>query len=475
MNMESAILPEFSRNTASEKLDIFKESNPINCQIESRIQETLYPLSSVDRAQSFIDFYASKHPTLFTDLSTLSIYMECRLVRQTDEAIDFKTETDVVIPKSFLKDAMFSQIDVYLNECLVTPGEKGSFDIQAAIKTILIDGFSTMNTSNRFDRILYDFDKLIKPEVDLRAVNTEAAAVPAVEAKWKVNEENRPFLQESHELVKGSKIFCVSGNILPPGLEDLKYLPNNISIRVRLHRSNPNYYLFQYNAPANNVCNHYLQIRQIYLYLDRLRLFQAPMISLERALLTNTATMGFRYIKPYTAIIPQNTTHFRQERIITEYIPHSLTVVLMKASTYMGHLNESQHVFAPHGLSSIKLLTEPGLELGKTSYDLYFQNDADLEKNWEAYTSLLKQMGKSKQSERLTLERFKTNACIFCFTLVPENPHQIPYSFPLRRGSTGLELTFSAATQHTLVALMFTTERNYLRIHGAEREISLLI
>ena len=445
----------------------YHEKTPVCSELKWDTTQRYFPVAVIDTKSNFIDFAVPKSPSLYMDLSSLEVVLEGRFLRNDGQEITDRVEEDVIFPKSHFLRALFKQIEIYLNEVPIAQLSDSHHSIQDAVMHCLKDGYKEQDSSLSYERILYDLDN----DGPSETLHLKEAEEDEEERKYALDRKKcSARVMQRYELSKGSNTFAARGKILPYGMRHLRYIPNNVNLRVRLVRSAPEYYIRQWKPNTSGQANHYFNIQSCELRLDWYSLYQAPLLGLERALLRSPAILPFTYLKEHVQILPANTQEYRIEKLHTPFIPENIIAVCMKLSTLDGNLKSDQHSFDHCNISELELLVDRDVRPG----NCVFKNDfSDKDSLHESFATIARNVGSCPARSEFTPERFSKNRAVWLFRLTPKNVSDVPYTFPLVAGTVGMRVKFSQALSETHVLLIFTTERASLKIEGSERSVTV--
>jgi hypothetical protein len=253
---------------------------------------------------------------------------------------------------------------------------------------------------------------------------------------------------------------------------ELRYLPSKIETRIRLTKNQPSYYLFEAES-TDGKARHRFNIEDIYLEAEHVALFETVAKSFELSLSNRPAMIPYLNVEEHPVLVAPNTKVFRQDRIISSIpFPELIYCVLLRTSSLLGHAKQESTAFHHYGLTQLELLVDQDLF---DSNSLLINCDFDSDEGCaEAYSNLQREIEGTPASKYLTLNRFRKNASVFLFRLIPERKQNAQFTFPQVIGTLGIKATFKNPTTEQLTILMYTVRKNYIQIIGPERLVSVV-
>jgi hypothetical protein len=461
-------VPDASVAVSNEMLNFFQRRIRFNPEIEQRIPESSYPKSGLQTNSNFLEWYIEPSSSFFTDLSSFQLICSIRILNGDGTAIDGKS-SNVVVPTSFLFHALFSKIELYLNEENITPAIFHHSVLQA-IKHAVHDGFKCSESSCYFSHIHHNPDAITDKytEESFKTVNKGTDAAP----KWELDmEDEDEEMQLRYKTFGRSQLVTMQGNILPISIQDLPFLPTGVSIRLRLIKSPPSFFLLCKNGNAGNN-NFICQFEDAYVTYDRLRLHPQTLMGLERCFLTSSAEVPFRSYTENMMILPAGGIDFRMDKILVRFLPEIVMCVLVPTEALHGSWTRDPFCFKGHGLKSIQLDVSRGIFADPFIIHTDFNTDNGTR---QAYHQLIKNIDEGSPAyHEMTLKRFKNSLAIFYFRLTPTLKNQ-EFSAPLQQATLGLTIKFHDALPESLTLLIYSLERNVLLFEqGSDRRIKVI-
>ena len=164
---------------------------PTQIEMNKGFGESVDPVASVQTSDT-IEFLCAANPDVYTDLANSYLHVKTKITKANGVDLDADEQVD---PVNLWMHALFSEVDVFLNNKLVTPSST-AYPYRAYIETIL--NFSKGTKSSQLTSALFYKDKAgkmdsVNPVANADAVNTG--------------------LKERYNLSKESKMVSMEGKI----------------------------------------------------------------------------------------------------------------------------------------------------------------------------------------------------------------------------------------------------------------------
>ena len=201
---------------------------PTQIEMNKGFWESVDPVASVQTSDT-IEFLCAANPDVYTDLANSYLHVKAKIVKANGADLDADEQ---VGPVNLWMHALFSQVDVFLNNKLVTPSST-AYPYRAYIETIL--NFSKDTKSSQLTSALFYKDKAgkmdsVNPLANADAVNTG--------------------LKERYNLSKESKMVSMEGKIHSDLFAQERYILGGVPIKLKLVRTSPAFSLVSSADPA---------------------------------------------------------------------------------------------------------------------------------------------------------------------------------------------------------------------------------
>ena len=455
----------YARAVNLPKLDYFNDKVPFCNQIKNKFSHKFYSQTAVAVSNEHLEFVIPKSLGLYSDLSSLKLVVRGRILNNNGAALNIANREDVCLPKSHFLRALWSHVQVYLNETpILFP--HCHYSIHDAIHRALNSGYELQDSAEFFERLYFD-PQNATTDVHLVTVETVEGEGENAKRTYALDDNSPPQLKRAYQDTKDSKMITVIGNILPPSLRDIKLLPNEVCMKILLRKNCPEFYLFE-TTGQGGTANHRFEISEAYVELDQYQLREAIASSINTMLRTTPAYFPYRLDAEYPMFVLQGSTEIKEEKLYLDILPERVTIAVMKLSAYNGHSSQDPHVFYNHGVKTVDLIVDKDSYYGHNSIRTNFNSREGVA---EAYYQLIDKIPLPAKKE-MTVERFRNSASLFVFDLVPGATGKVDY--PMEHGTLGLHIRFENGVPEPLVVLMLTSRRQVLAIKGSDRHVECL-
>jgi len=417
---------------AKSELDLFSVP-PTQTMIESGGVIEYNPISSLADGTP-IEFIIGGSGQDYLDLSNTQLLVRAKITRVDGTNI---ANTHNVGPTNLWLHSLFSEVDMKLNDTLVT-STNNTYAYRAYIETLLTYG-PEAKQSQLTSELYYKDVAGAMNELDLQAN-------PVL---------NTGLLQRrNHGSV--SAVVDMLGAIHCDLFFQNKYLPNDVSVRIRLVRSKDAFCLMSDDAAHG----YRVKIVECKLLVRKAKLNPAVFVAHAKAFELGNAKYPLRRVVCKTFTVPRGNLDFAQENLFSGQLPTRLVVGLVSNSAFNGAYDENPFNFQHYNLSQMKVYLDGQSQYVKPIETNYAQNQFV-----SAYLSLFSGTGKLNKDEGTDISRseYPRGYCLYAFDLTPdlaENDH-----FNLQKdGSLRLDLKFGAALPVTINVICYGEFENCLEI-----------
>lgn len=397
-------------------------------------------ISNISSTDTPIEIVVSGAGAEYIDLKKCKLYVKARILKADGSILDENEKTGII---NLPLQSMFSQMDVYLNNKLVSLNTN-NYPWKAYIKTILFSGRDEL-LSQKQSQLFF------KEDGDLADSNA-------------YNGGNSGLVQR-YAFTKRSALFELEGNLMEDIFDLDKYLINGVDIYIKLFRSNASFTIMSdESTPAYK-----LELLDVVYKVAKVRVDPGVLINHSKQI----ESTPVKYILPRNEVkmntIPKGSTEFYWDNIFPQAVPDRIIVGVLSLKAVNGDYTANPFNFANYSATDIGIYVNgesvPGRPL-KLNYD-----DGSY---ISAYVRLFEPCGKWNKDTGLYIDRedFKNGYAFYVFSVDPCGFGE-EYINLIRRGNTRLELKFKSATTEALNALVFSTYSALLEI-SKTREINYI-
>ena len=430
------------------EMDLFT-APPINADMERGVFVNHFPIATLAPGAP-IEFSVPASPEDYLDLgrTTLQLTMAVRKADGTALRND-----QLLVPVQLLLHSMFQQVDVKLNDRLVTPS-LNTYPYKAYLETLLSHGADTKNS------YLSNEGWFGGPGEGPDQSNPyDDDATAGVKARGRLILSGRDFQLEGRPHVD---IF-----------QQERYLLPGVNMHLKFQPTRPAFHLFyDHDARAGGAAQGHFTtvIRRATLRVRRVRC--NPGLSLEHA---KRLESGLNALYPLrrgvvtTFTVAQGGQSFVKENLIQGQLPRRAFVCMVSNAAFNGANNTNPYAFSHYDLNFLSA------SVGTETYPSQpFKPNFQTDQYAHVYTDLMRTIG-SLNSNRgcgISYEDFKAGGHVifgFDFTAdMAEGPHRDRIKY----GSLRLEGHFAAALANAVNVIVYAEYDNVLQIDRARNVVA---
>ena len=303
-------------------LDLFALP-PTQTAVQDGLWVEYHPLATL-AAGAPIEFAVSGATADYIDLSNTYLYVKAKVLRQdgTNPAADA-----VFAPVNYWIHSLFSQVDVSLNNILVTPSEN-TYPYRAYIESTLNYGREAKTT--HLTSALYYQDTANH----LESLN-EA--------------ENDGFRARAAHAAAGREVDMI-GRLHCDIFHQERYLLNGVDVKIRLIPSKSTF-----NLMAAADANFKSIITHASMFVRKVRLNPAVTLSHAKALERGTVKYPLKRVVVKTFSIPTGNVGAVQDNLFLSQTPNRLVIGLVDSAAFNGENARNPFNFQTFGLSFLSL------------------------------------------------------------------------------------------------------------------------
>ena len=294
---------------AKSELDLFSVP-PTQVEMEKGFWEDIDPITSI-AASDTIEFLCAANSGVYTDLASSYLHVKAKITAADGANLDADVQ---VGPVNLWLHALFSQVEVFLNNKLVTPSST-AYPYRAYIETIL--NFSKDAKDSHLTSALFYKDKAGKMD----SVNPLAEAA-------NVN----TGLKERHAHTRQSRSVAMEGRIHSDLFAQDRYILGAVPIKLKLVRTRDPFCLL---SSAENP-NFKVVIEECVFRARRVTVAPSVMMSHNQALQQTTAKYPINRIDCKVVSVPRGNMSGNQPNIFQGILPNRIVIGMVDADAFNG-------------------------------------------------------------------------------------------------------------------------------------------
>lgn len=417
---------------AKSELDIFAIP-PTQTSIESGCFVEYNPISSLADGTP-IEFVVNGSGQDYLDLANTQVYVRAEIVRANNGAID---NTHHVGPVNLLLHSLFSEVDVKLNDTLVS-STNNTYAYRAYLETLL--SFGPAAKQSQLTAALYYKD---------------TAAHMDERNPHDVNGLNLG-LKKRHSFFEDGGVVDLIGGLHSDMFFQERYLPSDVGLRVRFVRNKDAFCLMSSAAAPNFK----IKIHDCKLFVRKVKLSPSIFVAHAKALEVGNAKYPIRRVICKTYTVPTGNLDYSQENLFTGQLPTRLVITCVDNDAFNGSYEKNPFNFKHYNLSQLKLYLD-----GQQQHIKPLEPNFAAKQHIGAYMSLFAGTGKLFKDEGNFLERddFGAGYAIYAFDLTPDLAESDHFNLA-KDGSVRVDLKFANPLPNTINVIAYAEFENVIEI-----------
>ena len=408
-------------------LDLFALP-PTQTAVQDGLWVEYHPLATL-AAGAPIEFAVSGATADYIDLSNTYLYVKAKVLRQdgTNPPADA-----VFAPVNYWLHSLFSQVDVLLNNTLVTPSEN-TYPYRAYIESTLNYGREAKTT--HLTSALYYQDTASQ-------MNS-------------LNADNNAGFRERHARAVAGRDVDMIGRLHCDIFHQERYLLNNVDVKIRLI---PSKNTFNIMAAADNFKS---IISHASMFVRKVRLNPAVTLSHAKALERGTAKYPLKRVVVKTFSIPRGNVSVVQDNLFLSQTPNRLVIGLVDSAAFNGESTSNPFNFQTLGLSFLSLYLD-----GKQVPSKPLQPNFVTGQYVRSFFNLMVSSGLANQDAGSNISRqdFAGGFALYSMDLTPSLIDDNQLFELVKSGALRMELKFDAPLLRSVTVVVWAEMDSVLEI-----------
>ena len=394
-----------------------------------------HPLSNITDSGP-IEFNVSATGEEYLDLARTQLFVKAKITKANGNALDPNAE---VGPVNLFLQSLFSQVDVSLNEQLISPSTN-TYPYRAMIETLLNYG-EDAKKSQLSMAMFYTPGKMdvVSPVADDEDANM------GVKARY-------AFMKQSQTV-----------DILGPIHSDIffqdRLILNRVNLRIKLNRAKNSFCLLSSAAGADFK----VVITEAILYVRKVKVASSIILGHAAAPRQTPAKYPIRRVDCKVLSIPGGFSTFTPDNLFLEHIPKRLVLVLVGTEAFNGTYATNPFNFKHHNLTQVGVYVD-GEQIPRKPLFLKF-DEAGGQNFIAGYQSLFSGTGKLSQDTGNQINRsdYGSGYTAFCFDLYPDHCPGEHFEL-IKQGNLRVELHFAQALANAVNLIVYAEFQNVIEI-----------
>lgn len=397
-----------------------------------------FPVASLSN-NAPIEFIIPPQTEHWTDLSQSYLYVKFKVKLHDDSNLE--ADSGIAPVNNFLH-SMFSSIDMYLNNKLVT-SNLDTYPYRAYIENLLSyskDSKKThlkagelwvKDTPSHFNSVAHDGDN-----DGLKARITVVGLSKTVELCGRLHLDL--FLQE-------------------------KYLPNGIAIRLRLNRSPVSFCL---TAPVGTDTPQ-IKFESVSLHVRNVELLPVVSNNLNQLIAQHNMKIPIRRVEVKTFTIVNGLRSKVEDHLFQGQLPKRIFIGMVTNAAFNGSLPVNPFEFQHFKLSKLDVSCN-----GHSVHNRPFEPNFEAGLYLKSYLSMYQAVSAVGQNKSFDVskEEYANGYCMWGYDLTPDQGSEEGQLHPIKTGNLRIELQFAEALAQVINVLVFAEFDNQIEINSL-REI----
>jgi hypothetical protein len=409
------------------ELDLFSVP-PTQTSIESGTVVEYNPISSIVHGLP-VEFFVNGSGSDYIDIANTQLYVRVKITRANGEDID---ANDVVAPVNLTIHSLFSEVDLKLNDTLVS-STNNTYAYRSYLETLLSYGCDAKNS--QLTSAMYYKDT---------AGHMDVTATDGLNLG----------LNKRFAFFRNSRVVDMLDKLHLDLCFQERFIPSDVGIRIRLVRSKDAFCLM---SPADNFK---LQIVDCKLYVRKVRLSPSVFVAHAKALELGNAKYPVNRVVCKTFTVPQGNMDFTQENIFNGLLPSRLLIGMLDNDSVNGLCTKNPYNFKHYNLAQLKLYLD-GQQQTYNPVETDFDNNQFI----NGFITLFHGTGKFGKNEGIDIERNEYNRgyTLFAWDLTPDLSDHDHMNLA-RVGSVRLDAKFRAALPNTINVIVYAEFESVIEI-----------
>jgi hypothetical protein len=430
--------PQSCECTKSE-LDLFSVP-PTQTSIETGSYVEYNPIATISQGTP-IEFSITGAGQDYLDLSNTQLYVRAAIVRANNDPTD---AGDHVGPINLFLHSLFSEVDITLNDTLVT-SSNNTYAYRSYLETILSYG-DAAKASQLTSALFY---KDTAPHME--------DANPHDDNLLNVGFKKRSALTDEGRVVD------MIGGIHSDLFFQERFLPNDINIKIRLVRNKDPFCLMS----ATQGAAYKVKILECKLYVRKVKLSPSVFLAHAKALEVGNLKFPIRRAICKTFTVPAGNLDASQESLFSGQIPTRIVIGCVDNDAFNGVYTKNPFNFKHMNLTQLKVYLD-----GQQQSIKPLETNFAVNQFVNAYASLFTGTGKWMRDEgnQITREDFAGGYTLYAFDLTPDLAEGGHFNL-IKPGNIRVDMKFGQALARTINVIAFAEFENILEIDRSRNVI----
>lgn len=387
-----------------------------------------HPLANI-RDGSPVEFNISGSGEEYMDLASSYLYVKAKIVKSDGTSL---TENDSVAPVNLFLHSLFSQIDVSLNERVIS-SSSNTYPYRAYIETLMNYGEDAKKS-------------LLSCEYFFKDTNLDVADPLQ-------KEDGNEGLRKRYELTAKSKTIDMIGQLHSDIFQQNRLLLNMIDLKIKMTRSKPEFCLMT----SVKELAYKVILTHASLFIRKIKVNPGVSLGHAKALEKNTAKYPIDRVLCKTYSVSVGSWSFMQDNVFLGTMPKRVIITCLENAGMNGQYNLNPFFFHHYDVNFLSVYVD-GQPVPSKPLELDFRNGSYI----RAYHRLFSGFNDDK-GIFLSREEFSKGHTLYAFDLTPDLCNG-PHLNLQHQGNLRVEVKFSKALEKTISLLIYAEFENVIEV-----------
>lgn len=406
--------------------------------IESGQWIDFHPVSNISDGGP-IEFHVSGSGEKYTDLENTQLHVNVKIVKANLSATG---DQDKVGPVNLFLHSLFSQVDVFLQDRLVS-SSNNTYPYRSFLETLLSYGKEAK-------------ESLLTSELYFKDTPGKMDAADPLLADAAANKG----LKNRHFFTKESQEIDLCGKLHSDIFALERHLLNGVDLKIKLIRSKPGFCLMSSEADAD----YKVVITKCFLRVRKVKVSPSVLLKHAAILRTQSAKYPLRRVECKSFTINQGNLSHTQDDAFLGQIPKRIVMGLVDTEAFNGSFKKNPFNFKNFGLTSVAVYLN-GEQIPSPPLAVKFSSESQ-GNIIQGYYSLLTGLGMLNTVRGLPISRqeYGKGYTLFSWDMTPDLSSDYDHFCDLDKGNVRIELKFSTPLPNTINVIVYGEYDNILEV-----------
>ena len=455
-----SLIQESSNECCTSPLEWFKVL-PTQTSIEKSATVEYQSLTAL-RPNVPLEFYVPASTEDYFDLLNSRLYINCKIVTAAGAAC---TAAQVVAPVNDLLNSLWSNVELYLNDRLVSHSNN-------------MHGYISM-----FSHLIHDSEESMESERSMRLIYKDTpGSMNCTNARirnpenlilgFDLDDDDGTALDDEDEIgnnglynryrhTRQSKNVELMGPLRIDMFEQDRYLPNGVDFKLRFHPQKHTFALMSAN-------NHFkINITDAFLLMRKVRPTPGVLLGHSDALAKGPAKFPITRKECKCFAVSTGLRSFKKDNIFLGQLPKRIVIGMVASDAFSGTVTENPYNFQHFNINHLQMYVD-----GEPVRNQPLRPDLASGKYLQCYETLFRGLNRLDGEKGSIIKRsdWDKGYSLFAFDLTPDMDSDDHYAL-IKHGNLRLDIEFANALAESVNILVYAEFDNVIEI-TADRHVA---